>query len=117
MVSDQRTAFSSYMTRLLSTGRVVFSREEARQALQRARQLWHVRSEDGFPWRGFKIDRYNLQLRDEVIGEFPLGVPADLARDEQNAGLGEDAVGISARAGPIFRIDHGQAAHVDFPIS
>ena len=33
MVSDQRTAFSSYMTRLLSTGRVVFSREEARQAL------------------------------------------------------------------------------------
>lgn len=33
MVSDQRTAFSSYMTRLLSTGRVVFSREEAQQAL------------------------------------------------------------------------------------
>jgi predicted transcriptional regulator of viral defense system len=33
MVSEQRTAFSSYMTRLLSTGRVVFSREEARQAL------------------------------------------------------------------------------------
>ena len=33
MVSDQRTAFSSYMTRLLSKGRVVFSREEARQAL------------------------------------------------------------------------------------
>ena len=33
MASDQRTTFSSYMTRLLSTGRVVFSREEARQAL------------------------------------------------------------------------------------
>jgi predicted transcriptional regulator of viral defense system len=33
MLSDHRTAFSSYMTHLLSTGRVVFSREEARQAL------------------------------------------------------------------------------------
>lgn len=33
MVSDKRTAFSSYMTHLLSTGRVVFSREEVRQAL------------------------------------------------------------------------------------
>ena len=33
MISDQRTTFSSYLTRLLSTGRVVFSREEARQAL------------------------------------------------------------------------------------
>ena len=33
MTSNQRTAFSSYMTSLLSTGRVVFSQEEARQAL------------------------------------------------------------------------------------
>lgn len=33
MISEERTGFSSYMTRLLSTGRVVFSREEARQAL------------------------------------------------------------------------------------
>jgi predicted transcriptional regulator of viral defense system len=33
MVSDQRTAFSSYMTRLLSTGRVVFCAQEARKAL------------------------------------------------------------------------------------
>jgi predicted transcriptional regulator of viral defense system len=33
MVSDQRAAFPSYMTSLLSVGRVVFSREEARQAL------------------------------------------------------------------------------------
>jgi len=33
MELDKRPAFSSYMTRLLSTGRVVFSREEARQAL------------------------------------------------------------------------------------
>jgi predicted transcriptional regulator of viral defense system len=33
MDSDQRTAFSSYITHLLSTGRVVFSAEEARQAL------------------------------------------------------------------------------------
>jgi predicted transcriptional regulator of viral defense system len=33
MISDQRTALSSFMTRLLSTGGVVFSREEARKAL------------------------------------------------------------------------------------
>lgn len=33
MDSAQRTAFSSYMTRLLSTGRVVFSAEDARKAL------------------------------------------------------------------------------------
>jgi predicted transcriptional regulator of viral defense system len=33
MISDQRTALSSYLTRLLSTGRVVFSREEAQKAL------------------------------------------------------------------------------------
>jgi hypothetical protein len=42
--------------------------EEARQALERARQLWHVRRDPDFPWRGFKLERYNLQLRDEVIG-------------------------------------------------
>jgi hypothetical protein len=42
--------------------------EEARQALERARQLWHVRQDAGFPWRGFKLERYHLQLRDEVIG-------------------------------------------------
>jgi DNA polymerase III delta prime subunit len=42
--------------------------EEARQALERARQLWHVRKDPDFPWRGFKLERYNLQLRDEVIG-------------------------------------------------
>src|ERR1700679_3930703 len=33
MDSGQRTAFSSYMTRLLSTGSVVFSAEERRKAL------------------------------------------------------------------------------------
>src|SRR5271168_50023 len=33
MSSEQRTAFSTYMTNLLSAGRVVFSRGEARQAL------------------------------------------------------------------------------------
>jgi predicted transcriptional regulator of viral defense system len=33
MISDQRTAFSSYLTHLLSAGRIVFSREEAQQAL------------------------------------------------------------------------------------
>jgi len=33
MSIEQRTALSSYLTRLLSTGRVVFSREEAQEAL------------------------------------------------------------------------------------
>lgn len=33
MISEQRTAFSSYIMNLLSSGRVVFSRDEARQAL------------------------------------------------------------------------------------
>jgi predicted transcriptional regulator of viral defense system len=33
MISDQRTALSSYLTRQLSAGRVVFSREEAQRAL------------------------------------------------------------------------------------
>src|ERR1700680_3405245 len=33
MAQDKRIAFSSYLTHLLSTGRVVFSRAEARQAL------------------------------------------------------------------------------------
>ena len=33
MISDQRIAFSSYLTNLLSAGRVVFSRDEARAAL------------------------------------------------------------------------------------
>ena len=33
MMLEERKAFSSYLTRLLSTGRVVFSREEAQKAL------------------------------------------------------------------------------------
>lgn len=36
--------------------------------LQRLQALWHVRTEADFPWRGFKADRYSLQLRDEVLG-------------------------------------------------
>jgi hypothetical protein len=36
--------------------------------LQRLQSIWHVRTEADFPWRGFKADRYSLQLRDEVLG-------------------------------------------------
>jgi hypothetical protein len=36
--------------------------------LQRLQSLWHVRTETDYPWRGFKADRYSLQLRDEVLG-------------------------------------------------
>jgi hypothetical protein len=40
--------------------------EEARQAVQRMQQLWHIRAETDFPWKGFKADRYTKQLRDDV---------------------------------------------------
>jgi hypothetical protein len=42
--------------------------EEGQQALRRAAQLWHACQDPGFPWRGFKLERYNKQLRDEVAG-------------------------------------------------
>src|SRR5271165_2308647 len=62
MMSDQRAAFSSYLTNLLSAGRVVFSRDEARQALgvsqgalldaaERQQQRRHLIS----PRRGFYV--------------------------------------------------------------
>src|SRR5271165_2135282 len=62
MDSAQRTAFSSYMTHLLSTGGVVFSADEARQALgvsqgalldaaERQQQRRHLIS----PRRGFYV--------------------------------------------------------------
>jgi hypothetical protein len=35
--------------------------------LRKLQGLWHIRTEADFPWRGFKADRYNLQLRDEVV--------------------------------------------------
>jgi hypothetical protein len=43
--------------------------DEARQAVQRAQQLWHI-PEQGqeYPWWGFKVgERYTLKLRDEVV--------------------------------------------------
>src|SRR5262249_18033048 len=42
--------------------------EEARQAVQPLQQLWHIREEADFAWRGFKADRYTKQLRDDVLG-------------------------------------------------
>ena len=44
--------------------------DEARQALQRGQQLWHI-CEQGqdYPWWGFKFtERYSLKLRDEIVG-------------------------------------------------
>jgi REase_MTES_1575/Protein of unknown function (DUF4011)/AAA domain len=43
--------------------------DEARQAVQRAQQLWHI-PEQGpdYPWWGFKVaERFTLKLRDEVV--------------------------------------------------
>jgi len=42
--------------------------DDMKQAVQRLGQLWHIATEQDFPWRGFKAERYNLQLRDEVLG-------------------------------------------------
>jgi hypothetical protein len=42
--------------------------EEAKQAVQRFRQLGHIAQEEDHPWRGFKAERFTLQLRDEVLG-------------------------------------------------
>lgn len=42
--------------------------DELKQLLQRLQHHWHIRSEPNYPWRGFKAERYSLQLRDEVVG-------------------------------------------------
>ncbi len=42
--------------------------DELQQLLQRLQHHWHIRSETNYPWRGFKADRYSLQLRDEIVG-------------------------------------------------
>jgi hypothetical protein len=41
--------------------------DELTQLLQRLQRHWHIRSEANYPWRGFKADRYSLQLRDDVV--------------------------------------------------
>lgn len=42
--------------------------DELTQLLQRLQHHWHIRTDQNYPWRGFKADRYTLQLRDEVLG-------------------------------------------------
>jgi hypothetical protein len=42
--------------------------DELSGQLVKLQALWHVRADDAFPWRGFKADRYSLQLRDDVLG-------------------------------------------------
>jgi Protein of unknown function (DUF4011)/REase_MTES_1575/AAA domain len=41
--------------------------DEARHAMQRLQQLWHIRTQKDFPWWGFKAERYNQQLKEEVL--------------------------------------------------
>ncbi|HWY87384.1 MAG TPA: DUF4011 domain-containing protein, partial [Gemmataceae bacterium] len=41
--------------------------DDLTQMLARLKQLWHIRSEPHYPWKGFKADRFTLQLRDEVV--------------------------------------------------
>jgi hypothetical protein len=40
--------------------------EEATQAIRRLQQVWPLRDQQDFPWRGFRAERYNKQLRDDV---------------------------------------------------
>jgi hypothetical protein len=42
--------------------------EDAAQAMRRLQQLWPLKNQTDSPWRGFKADRHNKQLRDEVAG-------------------------------------------------
>jgi very-short-patch-repair endonuclease len=43
--------------------------EDSKQAVQRMQNLWHVHELGAnFPWWGFKAERFNLKLRDEVTG-------------------------------------------------
>ncbi len=41
--------------------------DELQQLLHRLQHHWHIRTDKNYPWRGFKAERYSLQLRDEVI--------------------------------------------------
>src|SRR5262245_38581219 len=41
--------------------------EEARQAVQRLAQLWHLRTDKDLVWAGFKAERYTQQVREEVL--------------------------------------------------
>jgi hypothetical protein len=41
--------------------------DELIQLLQRLQHHWHIRTDKNYPWRGFKAERYSLQLRDEVL--------------------------------------------------
>ncbi|MBI3407077.1 MAG: DUF4011 domain-containing protein [Planctomycetes bacterium] len=42
--------------------------DEMTHLCQRASQLWQIREDAHYPWRGFKADRFTLGLRDEVVG-------------------------------------------------
>lgn len=42
--------------------------DELQQLLQRLQHHWHIRTDRAYPWRGFKAERYTLQLRDDVVG-------------------------------------------------
>ena len=41
--------------------------DDLTQMLARLKQLWHIRADPHYPWKGFKADRFTLQLRDEVV--------------------------------------------------
>jgi hypothetical protein len=41
--------------------------DDLKQLLARLQQLWHIRAEPHYPWKGFKADRFSLQLRDEAV--------------------------------------------------
>ncbi len=41
--------------------------DDLKLLLARLQQLWHIRADPNYAWRGFKAERFALQLRDEVV--------------------------------------------------
>jgi len=74
--------------------------EEARQAVQRLQQLWHIRDEADFPWWGFKAERYTKQLRDDVTGL----VERVRSRLERLLTVAEHFAGQVDSEGPVARL-------------
>jgi hypothetical protein len=68
LASSRKVSEGSETSEVLVTEVTASWLEEARQAVQRLQQLWHIRDEADFPWWGFKAERYTKQLRDDVIG-------------------------------------------------
>ena len=96
--------------------------DELKQLLQRLQHHWHIRTEMNYPWRGFKADRYSLQLRDEIVSL----IDRIRARGDKLRAAAEQYAGQLGLRGPIAdllklgdllekRPAHTQAAWLKIP--